>query len=227
MLGSVEIGGLVEHFRALGKDHEAMGEARWNPEHTAIAGAQRFAYPLAKGGGVPAKIDGDVEDLSAQTADELSLRLLHLVMKATHHVLVGKRLIVLNKGAENAEVRQNSFIVAFKKGASAIVENSRFQELHIGNLGCYCLHRLTSLVWVATRISANTSSSCCRHEGSRKAKARANLSLASTELAGRLAGVGYSAPGIGCIRGPVGPIAALKMAQANPYQEVEPAAVMW
>jgi hypothetical protein len=58
-------------------------------------------------------------------------------VKAAHYVLEGKGLIVLNKGAENAKVRQNPFIVAFKKGASAVVENPRFQELHIGNLGGY------------------------------------------------------------------------------------------
>jgi hypothetical protein len=137
MLWSVKISGFIKNFRTLGKDHEAMGKARWNPEHSAIAGAQRFSYPLAKGGGVTAKIDGDVEDLSAQTANQLSLGLLHLIVKAADHVFVGKRLVVLNKGAENAEVRQNPFIVAFKKGASGVFENPRFQELHIGNHGCY------------------------------------------------------------------------------------------
>ena len=58
-------------------------------------------------------------------------------MKAADYVFARKRLVVLNKGAENAEVRQSPFIVAFKKGAPGVFENPRFQELHIGNHGCY------------------------------------------------------------------------------------------
>ena len=82
----------------------------------------------------------DVEDFSAQTANKLSLRLLDLVMETAYHVLVGEGLIVLNEGSQNADFRQNPFVVAFEKGTSTIFEDPGFKELDIRNLGRYCLH---------------------------------------------------------------------------------------
>ena len=152
-----------------------------------LAAAERFPYPLAEGGRIAADVDRDVEDLSAETTNELSLGLLDLVMQTAYHVLMGEGLIVLNEGSQNTESRQNPLIIAFEKEPTAVFEDPGFKELHIRNLGRYRLHPLTSFVSV---MLANTWSSCCCQPASRKAKVLANLSLASTELAGRLAGVG-------------------------------------
>ena len=127
MLGSPKVGGFVENFRRVGKDHETVGETWRDPKHFAIGRAQRFCHPFAKSGRTTPEIDRDVVDFSAQTADELSLRLLDLVMQTAYHVLVRERLVVLNKGAHNAHFRQNALVVAFEKGTPAIFEDPGFE----------------------------------------------------------------------------------------------------
>jgi hypothetical protein len=92
---------------------------------------------------VPAEVDRDVEDFSAETANELSLRLLNLVMETTHHVPPGKGLIVLNEAAGDAEFCQNPFIVAFEKRPAVIFENVGFNDLDVCNRGRNCLHQFT------------------------------------------------------------------------------------
>ena len=112
-----------------------MGEPWRDPKHFAIGGAQGFSHPFAEGGRTAAEIDRDVVDFSAQTANELSLGLLDLVMQAAYHVLVRERLVVLNEGAHNAHFRQNALIVAFEKGTPAIFKDPGFEKLDIGDFG--------------------------------------------------------------------------------------------
>jgi hypothetical protein len=101
----------------------------------AVGGAERFPNPLAEGGRMAPEIDGDVKDLSAQTANKLPLRLLDLVMETAHHVFVGEGLIVLNERSQNTDLRQDPFIVAFEKGTSTIFEHPGDKELDIRNGG--------------------------------------------------------------------------------------------
>jgi len=115
VLGGPEIGCFVEDFRSVREDHEAVSKAGGNPEHFAVGGAQGFCHPPTESGRVAAEIDGDVVDLSAETANELSLGLLDLVMETTYYAPVGEGLVVLNERAPNAHFRQNPFIVASKK----------------------------------------------------------------------------------------------------------------
>ncbi len=226
MLGRIEIGGLVEHLGGFRQHHETVRKAGRNPQQTAIGGAERFPHPLAEGGRLPAQIDRDVEDLAADAANQLSLGLLNLVVKTADYVPPRQRLVVLHEGPGDTKTRQNPFVVAFEKEPTAIFKDSGLKDLHISNPGRYCLHRFTPFI-SARSIPASTSSNCCFQWGKRKPKVCANLSLESTELAGLLAGVGYSDEGIACTCGGFASTPELKISRAKPHHEVEPPAVMW
>src|ERR1700733_7584742 len=202
MLGSVEVCGLVEDLSALRHHHETVRETGRNPKHFAIAATQRFPHPLAECRRMPPEIERHVVDFSAQTANQLSLRVVNLIVETANHIPPGERLIVLNERTLDTQFRQSPLVVAFEKSTAGVLEDLRFKQLDICNAGRDCLHRYAPLahreltfdvmyrIQLATCIPINTSCSCCCQGGSRKPKAWANLSLASTELAGRLAGVG-------------------------------------
>ena len=80
---------------------------------------------------MPAEIERDVEDFSAQTADQLSLRLLDLVVETAHHIPPGEGLIVLNEGTRDTEFRQSPLVVAFEKSTPAVFEDLGFKHLDI------------------------------------------------------------------------------------------------
>ena len=153
MLGSPKIGGFVENFRRVGKDHETVGETGRDPEHFAIGCAQRFCHPFAESGRTAPEIDRDVVDFSAQTADELSLRLLDLVMQTAYHVPVRERLIVLNERTHNAHFRQSPLVVAFEKVPRLSSKTLGSSKLYIRNRGRYRLH-LLALVGSMFKMSA-------------------------------------------------------------------------
>jgi hypothetical protein len=148
----VKVRRLVEDFRTMGKNHEAVSETWRDPQHVAIAGTQGRPHPLAEGGRIATQVDRHVEDFSAQTTNELSLGLLDLIVETAYHVFARKRLVVLNKGTRDSQVDQDALIVALEKRSPVVFKDSGFKELHISNPGRYCLHRLASLSLV--KISA-------------------------------------------------------------------------
>ena len=124
----VEVGGFVEDFGRVGEDQEAVGEAGGDPEHGQVAllilGFEVEAFVLAEGRGVTAKIDGDVPDVSGEYADELSLRLLELVVKAAKDTARGFRLVVLDEAVGEAGGGERLFVEDFGKPTALIAEAS-------------------------------------------------------------------------------------------------------
>src|SRR5271168_150790 len=112
-----------------------MSKPRRDPQHPAIAAAQHLTYPLTESGRVAPEINGDIENLSADAANELSLGLLDLIMETAHNVLKGERLIVLDKAANNTRFRQNSLVIAFEKVTSTVFKDLRFKDLDFRNAG--------------------------------------------------------------------------------------------
>src|ERR1700677_3782461 len=105
MLGSVEVCRLVEDLSAFRHHHETVRETGGNPKHSAIAATQRFPHPLAECRRMAPEIERDVVDFSAQTANQLSLRVMNLVVEAAYHVPPGERLIVLNERTLDTQFR--------------------------------------------------------------------------------------------------------------------------
>jgi hypothetical protein len=84
---------------------------------------------------MPPEIERYVEDFAAQTADQLSLRLVNLVMKTAYHIPPGEGLVVLNERTLNTQFSQSPFIVAFEKSTATVIEDPGFKQLDIRNTG--------------------------------------------------------------------------------------------
>ena len=74
-----------------------MGEAGGNPDLFFILGGEADGGPFFKGGGGAADINGDVEDFAMCDADELALRIFHLIVQAAEHAFGGARVIILHE----------------------------------------------------------------------------------------------------------------------------------
>ena len=137
MLGSIEVCSLVEHLRAFRQHHETVPETRRDPKHFAIAAAQRFTHPLAECWRMPPEIDRDVVDFSTQTADQLSLRMVNLVVETAYYIPAGEGLIVLNERTLDTQFGQSAFVVAFEKSTAAVFKDLGFKQQDICNRGRY------------------------------------------------------------------------------------------
>src|ERR1700734_4415676 len=135
MLWSIEVCSFVEDLSALRHHHETVRETGGDPKHSAIAATQRFPHPLAECRRMPPEIERHVVDFSAQTADQLSLRVMNLVMETAYHIPPGERLIVLNERTLDPQFRQSPFVVAFEKSTAGVLEDLRFNHLDICNAG--------------------------------------------------------------------------------------------
>ena len=84
---------------------------------------------------MPPEIEGDVVNFSAQTADQLSLGLMNLVVETAYHITPGKGLVVLNERTLNTQFSQSPLVVAFEKSTAAVIEDLWFKQLYIRNTG--------------------------------------------------------------------------------------------
>jgi hypothetical protein len=124
--GVIEVGGLVKDFSSIGEDEEAVSEALGNPEKlefsSVIAGFQVKASPFTEVRRTPTKINGDIPDAAGENANELSLRLSELVVKAAEDALGGEGLIVLRKLGRKAKGGECGRIEDFCEPASIIAK---------------------------------------------------------------------------------------------------------
>src|SRR3954463_14147705 len=95
VLSRVVIGRLVEDFGVLGEDKEAVREARRNPRHAPGGGIEIECHRPAESRGAAPEIDRNVEHLSDGDANELALRLAHLVVQTTQYAALRPGMIVL------------------------------------------------------------------------------------------------------------------------------------
>src|SRR5487761_2099231 len=91
------VGGLVEEFGDLRDDDEPVRETRRDVEHPVIARRQLDRDVPAEGRRRASQVDGHVEHPALDHANELSLRMLDLVMHAAQHAAARSRVVVLHE----------------------------------------------------------------------------------------------------------------------------------
>ena len=127
-----EGGAFVEHFGVVAEDAEAVGEAGGDPEHVAVLGGELGAGPLAEGGGAAADVDGDVEDGAAGAADELSLRLLELVVQAADDASARVRMVVLGERLGEAVLAERRRVEVSMNQPRSSPKTRRLEDQHAG-----------------------------------------------------------------------------------------------
>ena len=125
-----EGGAFVGHVRLLAEDAEAVGEAGGDPEHELVFFGELDGGPLAEGGGAAADVDGYVEDAAAGAADDLSLRLLELVVQAADDALSRERVVVLHELGGQAEVGEDRGVEGLQEEAAVVAEDPRLNDLY-------------------------------------------------------------------------------------------------
>ena len=87
-----------------------------------------YAEPLAKCRRMSADVYRHIINLTRNDPDELSLRLLDLVMQASQHTLTGFRMVVLYKIKRDSGVRKFLFLVTLYKKAPFIWKDFGFND---------------------------------------------------------------------------------------------------
>src|SRR5277367_6248655 len=168
------------------------------------------------------EIDCDVPDLSARTADELSLAGLRLVVQPAQDAGFRERVIVLNELRLNAQILKFLLVEAFDKEAPIVAVDGKLDQDEIRNLRSADFHALCSL-----KNSRRLWFQC----GIRTPSLSEILAVERREFEGRLAGVGKSLLGMArtlrILRGNPAARAFSKIAWANMCQLVTPAEQRW
>ena len=116
-----------------------MGKAFGYPEEFEFAclvtGLQLECCPAPKVRRFTAEIDGDVPDVAGENADEFTLRMTELVMKATEYSSSGERLVVLGEGRGKTERSKRIGIEDFGEPAAWVAIAPGLQDFYIAQGG--------------------------------------------------------------------------------------------
>jgi len=138
----IDSAALVLHVGGLAQDVEAVGEAGRNPELAVVAVGEGHGGPVPVGGGAPTEVHRHVEDLAAGAADQLALRLLHLIVQPPQHAGSRSRVIVLDEFCRQPRVRELTPLEALsKKPALVAVDTELYQDQAVDRQPFDTLHR--------------------------------------------------------------------------------------
>ena len=152
MSRGVIVRGFVKELSRIAQDDKAMGKPLWNPELPLVISREDFSHPLAEGFAAFPKVDRHIEDLSLHHTDQFALGLLDLVMQATQHVFKAAAVVVLHELYGFADGFFKACLVeAFKKEASFVTEDFRFDEHDVGYGEWCCLHQNTFSLRIRSR----------------------------------------------------------------------------
>ena len=99
---------------------------------------------MTEGRRAAADIDRHIKHLTGRYANQLSLRLLDLVMQATQHIARRFRVIVLHEvNGKPRRFVKGILVKALEKEATLIAKNFRLDEQHIGDGTGTDLHQRT------------------------------------------------------------------------------------
>src|SRR5580692_1414269 len=83
-----------------------------------------------------AQIDGDVEDLPLQDADEFALGMgIDLIVEPADHAIGGVGLVVLYKTVGDAFLLKNLFVIGFEEIAPVVLVYSGFKDDEVRDVG--------------------------------------------------------------------------------------------
>ena len=99
-----------------------------NEKLQVVALREMHAFPLGKGWGGSADINGNIEDLSFDNADELGLPVGILVVQAPQCVFYRERLVVLHKTARDTVFPISMIMVGLEKKAPWVCEYFRLND---------------------------------------------------------------------------------------------------
>lgn len=103
-----------------------MSEALRNPQLVLILRRKNRTRPFAERRRGTAQINGDVEHLTLNHANQLPLRLLDLIVQTTEYVISRSRVIVLHKFDRPADSRlENTLVKALEEKTSIISKHVR------------------------------------------------------------------------------------------------------
>src|SRR5208283_5999614 len=98
--------------------------------------------PLPEGGRIATNVNGDVKDRTAHHANQLSLRLIDLVMQSAKHVALRAGVVVLHEMRVNTDLAHLSLFETFQKKAPVVAKNIRFDNQYSSNLRSMNFHEL-------------------------------------------------------------------------------------
>ena len=119
----------IRYFRCFAEDGETVGEAAGYEQLAAVVRGQFDADPFPIGRGAFAKVDGYVEDLSPEHADQFALGIgVQLIVQAADDAIGGKGLVVLDKTIGGAFLMEGLLIIGFKKVPALVFIDDGFED---------------------------------------------------------------------------------------------------
>ncbi len=117
-----------------------MSQAFGNPQLTPATAFEHLADPLSESGRRSTEVDGDVENDPANGGDELSLRVIDLVVKTPQDVTLRMAVIVLHEGGWKAKHSKLALLEHLREEAAFVGEDWGFHHEHVWNPGRTDLH---------------------------------------------------------------------------------------
>ena len=121
LAGIVKIRALVFDLRDRAEDAEAVREPGRHVALPEVVGRERDANPSAERRRAAADVDGDVEDLALDDADQLALRPPDLQMQAAQRAADRPRMVVLHERAGDAVLAVRVGVIGLDEEAAVVV----------------------------------------------------------------------------------------------------------
>ena len=116
-----------------------MSKAFGNPEELELAvivrGFEIECGPASEVGRVTTQIDGNVPDVAGENADELSLWMTELVVKAAEDAARGERLVVLGEARGKTKRIKSIRVEDFSEPAAGVAVARRLQNFYVAQGG--------------------------------------------------------------------------------------------
>ena len=139
--GVVEVGALVGDLGHLAQHAEAVGEPRRDEHLAEVVCPERGGRPFAEGGGAGADVDGDVEDLAPQHADQLALGFAELRVQAAQRATGRAGLVVLDEGVGDPRLAILALVERLQEVPAGVPEHLGLDHEDAWQIGIQCTHR--------------------------------------------------------------------------------------
>jgi hypothetical protein len=129
VLGRILSGAFINDVSGITYDEEAVSKTRWNVKHAVIFFRQFGTDPALECGRPFPDINGNIEDLSFDTLNQLALCVRSpLVMKPPQYTSHGTGIIILHKVFGDSIQGKLRVLIGFHKKTSFVLKSARFDE---------------------------------------------------------------------------------------------------
>ena len=119
-----------------------MRETGRDPEHLLALVRQRDADPFAEGRRASSEVHGHVEDAPRRGPDELSLRLLDLIVQAAQRPALRVAVVVLHERDVEPRFAEVALIPGFEKETPLVAVDAGPKNLDLRYGGFFDVHQL-------------------------------------------------------------------------------------